>query len=104
MPWTLGWMTNGADAGDADDTGITRMPTSRSWLTSSCSNAFFRASLSFSNWRMSRRPHGVPSLTAGAIAGGYGGAGVARKLGRRFARRAVIVIGLAMAVSLLFRG
>ena len=42
-------------------------------------------------------------MVAGAIAGGYGGAGVARKLGRRFARAAVIVIGLAMAVSLLFR-
>ena len=42
-------------------------------------------------------------MTAGAIAGGYGGAGIARKLGRRFARRAVIVIGIAMAVSLLFR-
>ena len=42
-------------------------------------------------------------MTAGAIAGGYGGAGIARKLGRNFARRAVIAIGLAMAVSLLFR-
>lgn len=42
-------------------------------------------------------------MAAGAIAGGYGGAGIARKLGRRFARRAVIAIGLAMAVSLLFR-
>jgi uncharacterized protein len=42
-------------------------------------------------------------MMAGAIAGGYGGAGLARKLGRRFVRRAVIFIGLAMAVSLLFR-
>ena len=42
-------------------------------------------------------------MVGGAIAGGYGGAGLARKLGRRFVRRAVIVIGLAMAVSLLFR-
>ncbi|HKP86628.1 MAG TPA: sulfite exporter TauE/SafE family protein [Blastocatellia bacterium] len=42
-------------------------------------------------------------MVAGAIAGGYGGAGVARKLGRRFVRGAVIVIGLAMAASLLFR-
>ncbi len=42
-------------------------------------------------------------MIAGAIAGGYGGAGIARKLGRNFARRAVIVIGLAMAISLLFR-
>ena len=43
-------------------------------------------------------------MVVGAIAGGYGGAGLARRLGRRFVRRAVIVIGLAMAVSLLFRG
>ena len=43
-------------------------------------------------------------MVAGAITGGYGGAGLARKLGRRFVRRAVIVIGLGMAVSLLFRG
>jgi uncharacterized membrane protein YfcA len=42
-------------------------------------------------------------MVVGAIAGGYGGAGLARKLGRRFVRRAVIVIGLGMAVSLLFR-
>lgn len=42
-------------------------------------------------------------MVGGAIAGGYGGAGLARKLGRRFVRRAVIVIGLGMAVSLLFR-
>jgi uncharacterized membrane protein YfcA len=43
-------------------------------------------------------------MVVGAIAGGYGGAGLARKLGRRFVRRAVIVIGLGMALSLLFRG
>ncbi|HXU37844.1 MAG TPA: sulfite exporter TauE/SafE family protein [Blastocatellia bacterium] len=42
-------------------------------------------------------------MAVGAIAGGYGGAGLARRLGRQFVRRAVIVIGLAMAVSLLFR-
>jgi hypothetical protein len=41
-------------------------------------------------------------MVAGAIAGGYGGAGLARKLGRAFVRRAVIFIGLAMAASLLF--
>ena len=43
-------------------------------------------------------------MVVGAIVGGYGGAGLARKLGRRFVRRAVIVIGIGMAVSLLFRG
>ena len=42
-------------------------------------------------------------MMVGAIAGGYGGAGLARRMGRRFARIAVIVVGLAMAVSLLFR-
>lgn len=42
-------------------------------------------------------------MIAGAIAGGYGGAGLARKLGRQFVRRTVIVIGLAMATSLLFK-
>ncbi len=43
-------------------------------------------------------------MVFGAIAGGYGGAGIARKLVRRFVRRSVILIGLGMAVSLLFRG
>jgi uncharacterized membrane protein YfcA len=42
-------------------------------------------------------------MIVGAIAGGYGGAGLARKLGRRFVRRAVIFIGIVMALSLLFR-
>jgi uncharacterized membrane protein YfcA len=42
-------------------------------------------------------------MVVGAIAGGYGGAGLARKLGRRLVRIAVIVIGFGMAVSLLFR-
>lgn len=41
-------------------------------------------------------------MSAGAVAGGYFGAGLARRLGRTFVRRAVIVIGFAMAVSLLF--
>jgi uncharacterized membrane protein YfcA len=42
-------------------------------------------------------------MMVGAIAGGYGGAGLARKLGRKFVRRAVIFIGLTMALSLLLR-
>lgn len=42
-------------------------------------------------------------MVVAAIAGGYGGAGLARRLGRRFVRTAVIVIGFGMAVSLLFR-
>ncbi len=42
-------------------------------------------------------------LGVGAIVGGYGGAGVARRVGRATVRRAVVVIGLAMAASLLWR-
>jgi uncharacterized membrane protein YfcA len=42
-------------------------------------------------------------LGAGAILGGYGGAGVARRVGRGAVRRAVIVIGLVMAASLALR-
>jgi uncharacterized membrane protein YfcA len=40
---------------------------------------------------------------AGAIAGGYGGAGMARRLGQRTVRTIVICIGLGMAVSLFIR-
>lgn len=42
-------------------------------------------------------------MVIGAIAGGYGGAGLARKLGRSFVRIAVIGIGVLMALSLLLR-
>jgi uncharacterized protein len=43
-------------------------------------------------------------MAAGAISGGYGGASLARRLGRPFVRRCVVVIGLVMGISLLFRG
>ena len=43
-------------------------------------------------------------MTISAIVGGYGGAGLARKLGRRFVRVTVITIGVAMTLSLLLRG
>ncbi len=39
-------------------------------------------------------------MALGAIAGGYGGAGLARRLGRTFVRRAVIAIGFGMAAAL----
>ena len=39
-------------------------------------------------------------MMIGQIAGGYGGARLARRLGRTFMRRAVVVIGVAMALSL----
>ncbi len=42
-------------------------------------------------------------LGVGAIIGGYAGAGVARRVGRATVRRAVVVIGFAMAASLLWR-
>jgi uncharacterized protein len=42
-------------------------------------------------------------MAIGAIVGGYGGAGVARKLGRTTVRRIVIAIGRVMAVSLFIR-
>lgn len=39
-------------------------------------------------------------MAAGAIAGGYGGAGIARKIGRTAVRRVVIGIGFAMSAAL----
>ncbi|MGD0001898.1 MAG: sulfite exporter TauE/SafE family protein [Bryobacteraceae bacterium] len=42
-------------------------------------------------------------MAIGAIAGGIGGSGLARKLGRTAVRRIVISIGFAMAISLFFR-
>ncbi|MBI1817135.1 MAG: sulfite exporter TauE/SafE family protein [Deltaproteobacteria bacterium] len=43
-------------------------------------------------------------MGAGAITGGFGGAGLARRLGREFVRHVVVVIGFAMAISLFLRG
>ena len=42
-------------------------------------------------------------LAVGAIVGGYFGAGLARKLGAKFVRATVIVIGVGMALSLLLK-
>ena len=42
-------------------------------------------------------------MAAGAIAGGYGGAGMARKLGERTVRVIVILVGFGMAISLFLR-
>jgi uncharacterized membrane protein YfcA len=42
-------------------------------------------------------------MAVAAIAGGYAGARVARKLGRKFVRGAVVFIGLAMTVALFLR-
>jgi hypothetical protein len=43
-------------------------------------------------------------MAAGAIVGGYGAAGIARKIGQKAVRRIVIVIGIAMTISLFFKG
>jgi uncharacterized membrane protein YfcA len=42
-------------------------------------------------------------MALGAIAGGYGGAGVARRIGPKGVRRIVIIIGFSIALSLLIR-
>jgi uncharacterized protein len=42
-------------------------------------------------------------MAVAAIAGGFGGAKLAHKLGRRFVRGAVVVIGLTMTIALLLR-
>ena len=42
-------------------------------------------------------------MAAGAIIGGYGAAGLARKLGQKFVKRTVIVIGFAMTISLFIK-
>lgn len=42
-------------------------------------------------------------LAVGTIAGGYFGARIARRLGRTFVRRAVVVIGLVMTIALLLK-
>jgi uncharacterized membrane protein YfcA len=45
----------------------------------------------------------VLTMAAGAIVGGYAGAGAARRVGRTAVRRIVIGIGLAMALSLFIK-
>lgn len=45
----------------------------------------------------------VAVMAVAAILGGYGGAGLARRLGRTFVRRAVVAIGFGMAISLLVK-
>lgn len=48
-------------------------------------------------------PH-VILMAVGAIAGGYGSAGLARRLGPRVVRCVVILIGLVMTISLFVKG
>ncbi|HEU0179917.1 MAG TPA: sulfite exporter TauE/SafE family protein [Blastocatellia bacterium] len=42
-------------------------------------------------------------MAAGSIVGGYGAAGIARRMSQTFVRRIVIIIGFAMAISLFFK-
>jgi uncharacterized membrane protein YfcA len=42
-------------------------------------------------------------MAAGAIVGGVGGAGLARRLGRDVVRRIIIAIGFGMALALLVK-
>lgn len=45
----------------------------------------------------------VVVMAVGAVVGGYGGAGIARRIGRPMVRRIVIAIGFGMALSLLIK-
>ena len=47
--------------------------------------------------------HDAILMAVGAIAGGYGGSSLARKVGRKFTNIAVVVIGVAMGVYLLLK-
>lgn len=47
--------------------------------------------------------HDVVIMMAGTILGGYFGARAARRLGRAFVRRAVVVIGIVMAAALFLK-
>jgi uncharacterized membrane protein YfcA len=60
------------------------------------------ASLYFIWARMVYWPY-VVIMAVAAVVGGYGGAGVARKVGQTAVRRIVIAIGFGMAVSLFIK-
>jgi hypothetical protein len=45
----------------------------------------------------------VVLMAVGAVAGGWGGAGIARRLGRDTVRRIVIAVGFGMALSLFVK-
>ena len=47
--------------------------------------------------------HDAVIMAVAAIAGGYGGAKLAHRLGRQFVRGAVVVIGLTMTIALFLR-
>ncbi len=49
--------------------------------------------------------HWVPAaaVAVGAVAGGFGGAGLARRVGQRAVRRAVMVVGITLTVAMFAR-
>ena len=47
--------------------------------------------------------HDAVIMAVAAIAGGFSGAKLAHRLGRRFVRAAVVVIGLTMTIALFLR-
>ncbi|HLV81702.1 MAG TPA: sulfite exporter TauE/SafE family protein [Chthonomonadaceae bacterium] len=48
--------------------------------------------------------HVALMMASGAIVGGYGGSGIAQRIGQRNVRRLVILIGLGLALYLLLQG
>jgi uncharacterized membrane protein YfcA len=60
------------------------------------------AALYFISMGMVRWPEAI-IMAVGAIVGGYGGAGVARKIGPTGVRRIVVIVGFGMTLSLLLR-
>jgi uncharacterized membrane protein YfcA len=60
------------------------------------------AALYFISMAMVRWPEAI-IMAVGAIVGGYGGAGVAKRIGPGGVRRIVIIIGFSMTLSLLLR-
>ena len=60
------------------------------------------AGLLFIQAGMIRWPYAV-AMAAGSVFGGYGAAGVARRIGRTHVRRFVILVGLAIAAAMFVR-
>jgi uncharacterized membrane protein YfcA len=69
-------------------------------LLSLCINGV--AGLLFAQAGMVAWPYAF-AMVFGAVAGGYGAAGVARRIGRAPVRRFVIFVGLAIAVAMFIR-
>ena len=80
-------------------TNIHRMNGLKNW-GASCMNGVAALTFAFSgivNWPVAL------AMAAGGLLGGYGGARVAQRVGQQRVRRAIVAIGLASFVFLLFR-